>query len=245
MSSPRHFSFALAALLSAAAGATSPATNPFRLKASGQGEYRLAGLQATPTPRAFATPPATNPHSLKASGKGEYRLAGPQAMPTPRASATALAGKPYAREIDQAARRNRLDPALVHAVIHVESRHQAAAVSSKGAVGLMQLLPATAERFGIADPGDPAANLAAGTRYLRRLLDQFDQRLDLALAAYNAGEGAVVRHGNRIPPYRETLDYVPSVMEKYHQWLGIYPSPISYMSGTRLDPRAVAALPAD
>ena len=212
MSNPRHFSFALAALLSAAAGAAPPATNPYRLKVSGQGEYRLAG---------------------------------PQATPTPEASPAALAGRPYAREIDQAARRNRLDPALVHAVIHVESRHQAAAVSSKGAVGLMQVLPATAERFGIVEPRDPTANVAAGTRYLRHLLDQFDQRLDLALAAYNAGEGAVVRHGNRIPPYRETLDYVPSVMEKYHQWLGIYPSPISYMSGTRLDPRAVAALPAD
>lgn len=109
----------------------------------------------------------------------------------------------------------------------------------------MQVLPATAERFGIAEPADPVANVAAGTRYLRRLLDQFDQRLDLALAAYNAGEGAVVRHGNRIPPYRETRDYVPSVMEKYREWLGIPPSSIRYLPGTRLDARAVATLATD
>ena len=213
MSDPRHFSFALATLVVAAA--------------------------------AGATPPAPNPYRLQLSGQGEYRLSGPQATRTPGPSPAALAQKPYAREIEQAARRNRLDPALVHAIIDVESRHQTAAVSSRGAVGLMQVLPATAERFGIAQPGDPAANVAVGTRYLRRLLDQFDQRLDLALAAYNAGEGAVIRHGNQIPPYRETRGYVPAVMDKYHEWMRIQPSPINYLTGTRLDARAVAALVAD
>jgi soluble lytic murein transglycosylase-like protein len=194
---------------------------------------------------AGAAPSPSSPYRLQLSGQCEYRLADPQPLRPRGPSPAALARKPYAREIEQAARRNQLDPALVHAVIHVESRHQAAAVSSKGAIGLMQVLPATAERFGISEPGDPTANVAAGTRYLRRLLDQFDQRLDLALAAYNAGEGAVVRHGNRIPPYRETRDYVPSVMEKYREWLGIQPSPVSYLSGTRLDARAVAGLAAD
>ena len=212
---------------------------------SGLRHFSLALATLLIAAGAGATPPIANPYRLQLSGHDEYRLTTPQPLRTLGSSPVALAQKPYAREIDQAARRNRLDPALVHAVIHVESRHQAAAVSPKGAIGLMQVLPATAERFGIAEPGDPAANVAAGTRYLRRLLDQFDQRLDLALAAYNAGEGAVVRHGNRIPPYRETRDYVPSVMEKYREWLRIQPSPIRYLSGTRLDARAVAASAAD
>ena len=212
---------------------------------SNPGQFSFALATLLFATGAGGAPPAVNPYRLQLSGQGEYRLVAAPPTHTPGPSAAALARKPYAHEIDQAARRNQLDPALVHAVIHVESRHQAAAVSSKGAVGLMQVLPATAERFGISDPGDPVANVSAGTRYLRRLLDQFDQRLDLALAAYNAGEGAVIRYGNRIPPYRETRDYVPSVMEKYREWLGIQPSPVTYLPGTRLDARAIAALPAD
>lgn len=213
----------------------------------------LAGLSAPCTLLAAppeASPRAKSPYQLSLAEKADYRLgaahsgsrmaaAGRQDTPL------ALGKKPFAKEIEQAARRSNLDPALVHAVIHVESGYQAQAVSPKGAVGLMQVLPKTAERFGVLQAASPEANLAAGTRYLRTLLDLFDQRLDLALAAYNAGEGAVVRHGNRIPPYRETRDYVPSVMEKYKEWLGTGPSATRYLPGTRLDPRAIALLPAD
>jgi soluble lytic murein transglycosylase-like protein len=130
-----------------------------------------------------------------------------------------LAGKPFSKEIEFAARRAALDPALVHAVIHVESRHRQQAVSPKGAIGLMQVMPATAARYGIPNPGrSPRVNLAAGTLYLRDLMQMFDNRLDLVLAAYNAGEGAVLRHASRIPPYRETQSYVRAVLAQYGEW---------------------------
>lgn len=105
-----------------------------------------------------------------------------------------------------------LAPELLHAVIAVESGFDARAVSRKGAQGLMQLMPATARRFGVSDPFDPRQNVAGGAAYLKWLLDKFDGKLTLALAAYNAGEEAVVRAGNRIPPYDETRAYVPRVL---------------------------------
>lgn len=118
--------------------------------------------------------------------------------------------------IQQVADANGLAPALVHAVVRVESAYRSNAVSNKGAVGLMQLMPATAERYGVTDRHDPAQNLRGGTRYLRDLLAMFDNDLQLALAAYNAGENAVVRYGNAIPPYDETRQYVRKVIEHYH-----------------------------
>ena len=188
---------------------------------------------------------AENPYKLNLPGKaGDYRLNGapgktqdrqPEAAVSPE-----LEKKPYAKEIETAARANNLDPALVHALIHVESRHNAGALSNKGAVGLMQVLPETAQRFGVRNPASAQANLNAGTRYLRNLLDMFDERVDLALAAYNAGEGAVMRYGNHIPPYRETLHYVPAVLEKYEEWRISEHKEIIYLPGTRLDPKAVA-----
>jgi len=117
-----------------------------------------------------------------------------------------------------------LDYELLQAVIATESGFDAQAVSPRGAVGLMQVMPATAQRFGVAGAPrrsvqqqltDPGTNVAAGARYLRHLLDLFEGRLDLALAAYNAGEGAVRRAGDRIPAYRETQNYVKSVMGLY------------------------------
>lgn len=116
--------------------------------------------------------------------------------------------------IHDVARQNRLDPALVKAVAFVESRFDHQARSPKGALGLMQLMPATAARFGVTDPLDPRQNLAGGARYLRELIDRFDS-LPLALAAYNAGEGAVERYGNAIPPFAETVTYVPMVLNHY------------------------------
>jgi len=114
--------------------------------------------------------------------------------------------------IDRAAKQNQLRPALVHAVVRAESAYRADAVSSKGAVGLMQLMPATAERYGVNDRHDPAQNLRGGSEYLRDLLGMFENDLQLALAAYNAGENAVIRYGNKIPPYRETQNYVHKVI---------------------------------
>ena len=103
---------------------------------------------------------------------------------------------------------------LLHAVISVESGYDAKAVSRKGAQGLMQLMPETARRFGVADPFDPRENVHGGALYLKWLLDVFRGDLSLALAGYNAGEQAVIRAGYRIPPYAETQRYVPRVMER-------------------------------
>ncbi len=115
--------------------------------------------------------------------------------------------------VEEAARKYGIDPLLIHSVIQVESSYNPFAVSEKGAEGLMQLIPATARRFGVADPFDPEQNIDAGVRYLKYLKDLFrDDRL--ALAAYNAGEGAVARH-KWIPPYRETREYLRRVAEKY------------------------------
>jgi soluble lytic murein transglycosylase-like protein len=122
---------------------------------------------------------------------------------------------PYASSIQAAGRAADVDPALIHAVIRAESGYNASARSSKGAVGLMQLMPETARRYGVTDRLDPAQNIGGGTRYLRDLLRLFNNDLRLALAAYNAGEGAVAKYGNRIPPYPETVAYVPRVMTYY------------------------------
>ena len=116
--------------------------------------------------------------------------------------------------IDYYSRNHRLEPRLVRAVIQVESGYNPRAVSSKGAMGLMQLMPETARELAVEDPYDPAENIRAGTTYLRRLLDRFTERLELALAAYNAGPGAVERHGG-VPPYIETKDYVGRVIRLF------------------------------
>jgi soluble lytic murein transglycosylase-like protein len=110
--------------------------------------------------------------------------------------------------------RNRLDPALVHAVIRAESGYNPHAVSAKGAIGLMQLMPATARELDVDDPRDPSANIAAGTLYLRHMLDQFEGSLELALAGYNAGPEAVRRFGG-VPPFPETRNYVERVLRDY------------------------------
>jgi soluble lytic murein transglycosylase-like protein len=117
---------------------------------------------------------------------------------------------PYAAIIDSAAGRAGVDPRLVHAVIRVESAYQAQARSRKGAMGLMQLMPETARRYSVSNPYDPGANIEAGTRHLKTLLDRLVE-LPLALAAYNAGEAAVERFRG-IPPYPETQNYVRQVM---------------------------------
>ncbi|MDJ0738695.1 MAG: transglycosylase SLT domain-containing protein [Gammaproteobacteria bacterium] len=122
--------------------------------------------------------------------------------------------------IARAAAASQLRPALVHAVIRAESAYRADAVSSKGAVGLMQLMPATAERYGVTNRRDPEQNLRGGTTYLRDLLQMFDNDLQLALAAYNAGENAVIKYGNRIPPYDETQGYVRKVIRFYEAMRG-------------------------
>jgi len=124
----------------------------------------------------------------------------------------------YASQIQAAATANNVDAALIRAVITVESGFNPSAVSRAGAVGLMQLMPETAKRYNVTDSHDPAQNIHGGTRYLRDLLRMFNNDLHLALAAYNAGEQAVMKYRNRIPPFRETLAYVPKVMKFYKRF---------------------------
>lgn len=121
---------------------------------------------------------------------------------------------PYADLVRQEAARQGLDEGLVHAVVAVESNYDPMALSPKGARGLMQLMPETARELGVTQPYDPEQNIRGGTRYLRRLIDQFGGDLDLALAAYNAGPGAVDRHRG-VPPFRETREYVRKVRRLY------------------------------
>lgn len=111
------------------------------------------------------------------------------------------------------AERHGVDPLLVHAVIKAESNYDPTAVSPKGAIGLMQLMPGTAERFAV-DPWIPEQNIDGGVRYLKWLLEKFGDT-SLALAGYNAGEGAVMKYGRRVPPYRETQQYVAKVLTMY------------------------------
>ncbi|MCX6627549.1 MAG: lytic transglycosylase domain-containing protein [Candidatus Solibacter sp.] len=128
--------------------------------------------------------------------------------------------EPTASGIDEAVRRiaaeHALSPQLIHSVIKVESNYNPHAISSKGALGLMQLIPATARRFGVSDSFNPVQNIQGGARYLRYLLDLYHEDYPLALAAYNAGEGAVARYGG-VPPFAETQNYLTLVGRQLEQ----------------------------
>ncbi len=124
----------------------------------------------------------------------------------------------FTTNIAAVARNHGLPEGLIHAVIATESAYDPNAVSRAGAVGLMQLMPDTARRYGVTNRRDPAANLSAGTQYLKDLLERFGNDLELALAGYNAGENAVEKYGNQIPPYDETQSYVRKVIKLYQEY---------------------------
>jgi soluble lytic murein transglycosylase-like protein len=172
----------------------------------------------------FSNVPDSSRYRLYLKDPGSYRLkpeynsGGAVKTSSPSRALTIGQDKlPFAAMVAAAATEQQLDPALLHAIIHVESRHNPEAVSPKGAIGLMQVLPETARRMGVDSISTPAANINAGARYMRFLLDIFGKDVLLALAAYNAGENAVIRYGNQIPPYPETLVYVPAFITAYHQ----------------------------
>lgn len=164
--------------------------------------YRLI-LQ---TPPAFLRP-ASLPRFRPVSWRGSVRSS----------RSLDLKRSQYAPLIEAAADRYGLDPALLHAVIRAESSYNPWAVSHKGAAGLMQLMPGTADRFGVRDRFDPEENIEGGARYLSELLDMFQSDVRLAVAAYNSGENTVKKFGNQIPPIPETQEYVFRVLDYYRR----------------------------
>lgn len=179
----------------------SPAEAQVYVGASSNGSVVLSNFASVEAPRELLAGPAPAAREPVAN------------LPTYRPAAPARAGD-LGDVVLQVAREVDVSPHLLHAVIAVESAYDARAVSPKGALGLMQLMPATARRFGVTDPFDPRENIRGGAQYLKALLAQFNGDLQLSLAAYNAGENAVVRYGNRIPPFAETRKYVPKVIER-------------------------------
>jgi soluble lytic murein transglycosylase-like protein len=150
---------------------------------------------------------------VPASAPDSYLVAHATSVRATRPASSDYAGD-YDRLIVHHAAANNLRPDLVRAVIQVESGFNPRAVSPKGAMGLMQLMPGTAAELGVSNPLNPAENVKGGSAYLRQLLDKFNNNEELALAAYNAGPEAVDRYGQRVPPYRETRDYVQKVKNR-------------------------------
>ncbi|HMF56367.1 MAG TPA: lytic transglycosylase domain-containing protein [Pyrinomonadaceae bacterium] len=143
--------------------------------------------------------------------------------------------------IVESSNRNGVDPVLLYSIMHQESTFKQRAVSPKGARGLMQLMPATAARFGVTNIFDPRQNIEGGARYMRFLLDMFDGDVELALAGYNAGEGAVLKYGRQIPPYRETQEYVRRITARYQ----LMRDPLAARNARRLTSSQVAAVEAE
>jgi soluble lytic murein transglycosylase-like protein len=159
-------------------------------------------------------------HFSNVPADGRYRLliaspAGPEGAHRAAKPDWLAKSASYDSVIETAAFANTVNPALVRAMIVVESGFNPRAVSKRGAIGLMQLRPETARRYGVSDIYDPGQNIRAGTRYLSDLMTLYDSHTELALAAYNAGEAAVARYGGQIPPFKETREYVPSVLKVY------------------------------
>lgn len=138
--------------------------------------------------------------------------------------------------IVESGRRNSVDPLLLYAIMHQESTFKPRAISPKGARGLMQLMPGTATRFGVTNIFDSRQNIEGGARYMRFLLDRFNGDIPLALAGYNAGEGAVIKYGNNIPPYAETREYVRRITRRY----GLIRDPFAARSANQLTRDQVA-----
>lgn len=176
---------------------------------------RQLQLYAPSASGAPASAPVQKPAVRREEPALKRGVRGPASKPLPASLVRAVK---LSAEIDQAAVGHRIDPLLLHAIARIESHHNPAAVSHAGARGLMQVMPATGKRFGVDDPNSlhsVPVNLQASARYLRFLKQRFPGDLQLVLAAYNAGEGAVERHGRRIPPYAETQAYVSKVLHEY------------------------------
>ncbi|OUD12522.1 lytic transglycosylase domain-containing protein [Thioflexithrix psekupsensis] len=167
------------------------------------------------TVRRYAPPPSAPLLPDSFSPSQFLALQGLNTFALPAVGKNTEKTRPYDDTIQHIAAQYQLPAELLHAVIKVESNYNPNAVSPKGATGLMQLMPGTAARYGVTDRTDPLDNMTGGAKYLRDLLHLFDNDLTLALAAYNAGENAVIKHNRQIPPYRETQNYVKKVLALY------------------------------
>jgi soluble lytic murein transglycosylase-like protein len=183
-----------------------------------QGIIHLANHKLNPHFQLFKKPLSTSqnrgPRVATASASAPQSTALPASDTAPPPTNTRAASR-FSEMITHTASQFQLDQRLLHSIIAVESGYNPNAVSPKGAIGLMQVMPATGRRFGITNLSDPQQNLIAGASYLRTLLLQFNANLPLVIAAYNAGEGAVQKYGNTIPPFNETRSYVSKVMSTY------------------------------
>jgi soluble lytic murein transglycosylase-like protein len=195
---------ASAAAATAVAGSPSTAGTAERLVSVVSADQRTGKLVRSVVPTTRRETPAKPARPLAPA-------APPSAAPAPPATVAAIA-----EAVERAAAQHSLPPALLHSVIKVESNYNPSAVSPKGAQGLMQLIPSTALRFGVSDVFDPADNIQGGARYLRYLLDLYHGDYPLALAAYNAGEGAVAKYGT-VPPYPETQNYLRLVARQLRE----------------------------
>ena len=221
------------------ARSTAPAAAPFAAAAPESAHLQLFGKPGVvmarmnrPGDAAWTNPPMPTAAAARKTGRpGKPGTTGPLRptnrspadAPTDAREATRL-GRPISRaevlapQVDAVARRHEIDPLLLHAIAHVESRHNPSAHSPAGALGVMQVMPATGSRFGVTRPEalhQTGTNLEVSAAYLKTLQQRFGNNLSLVLAAYNAGEGAVERHGRRVPPYAETQSYVRQVLERY------------------------------
>lgn len=222
----RMSSLTLAMILSVAASLCATPSSPAdsrQLSISDPGRFSAAvsssSLIAGPTTAGLFLSPrgVISRGDLLAAMAARPRTFSPYGVDSSVASRRALLSDlPFGAILAGAGERNHVDSLLLAAVVEAESQFAPRAVSPCGAVGLMQLLPATGRRYGVADLLDPYANVDAGSRYLRALLDRFKERSDLALAAYNTGPEVVARYGG-VPPFRETRDFVKRVLARYDE----------------------------
>jgi Transglycosylase SLT domain len=206
--------FILAASLSAFAQGSS-STLSYRID-----NFDFANLVKIQTPPAIQAPKNRKGKVLTSNNFNYSHASLPLIRHTSLSVGDSLAGFTTGdRNVDgfiiESGRRNAVDPLLLYAIMHQESTFKARAMSYKGARGLMQLMPGTALRFGVNNIWDPRQNIEGGSRYMRFLLDKFDGNVQLALAGYNAGEGAVMKYGYRVPPYSETQEYVRRISRRY------------------------------
>jgi len=198
-------------------------------RGQGQSAYRIDN---------FDLPNAVQIHTPKVESKPKRLLRLTSLPINPSMGGFTTGSSDIDNFIVESGKRNSVDPLLLYSIMHQESSFKTRAMSYKGARGLMQLMPPTAIRFGVTNIWDPKQNIEGGARYMRFLLDLFEGDVNLALAGYNAGEGAVLKYGNKVPPYSETQEYVRRLGRRY----SLISDPEAAANASRLTKEELAAL---